>query len=239
MDREALLRNQIRQALNRGFEPAPWLPHRVIESVRAHEAQRHAKGISKMETMAATARRAPSRALVLTSAVVAFAIIATVLLAMKLGQAPSAVTPAAPNAKYLAVVHEGWDPWYRSYNLAWQHCADTASGIPHASLCRADTTQMKADTQHFLDLLNVVSVPSQLRDRDQTLRQSLRDMQPLLDQRLAALDSGDLTALDQVNNAIGKQSVRGVHLAEISIDCFPRAAQVIASGDGGSLGCAY
>jgi hypothetical protein len=234
MDREALLRNQIRQALDRDFEPAPWLAHRVIESVRA---QRHAKGKTDMETIDTTPRRPASRMLVLTSAVVVFATIGALILATKLAQ-PSSV-PASSTTTYLSNVHAGYDPWSRTYNTAWTHCANTAAGMPQASRCRADTLQMKADTKHFLDLLNGVSVPSQLLDRDQVLRRSLQDMQPLLDQRLAALDSGDLTALDQANQAIAKQEVRGVHLAEMSIDCWPRAAQVVTSGDGGSIGCVY
>jgi hypothetical protein len=241
MDRDAALRNQIRQALDPGFEPAPWLAHRVIASVRAaHEAHRHAEGKIHMETIATAARRPASRTVVLLSATVAFAIVAVLVLATKLAQPSVApVTAGSPTTNYLSAVHEGWQPWWRTDNTAWLHCANTAAGLPQASLCRADTLQLKADTQHFLDLLNGVSVPSQLRDRDQVLRQSLQDMQPLLDQRIAALDSGNLTVLDQANHAISKQEVRGVHLAEMSIDCWPRAAQVIASGDGGSLRCVY
>ena len=228
-------RRQIRQALEQGFQPAPWLRRQVIQGVRLEQARAQRKEGTHMDTINWTGQKRISRPLVVTAAAVAAAIVAVLLLATR--TAPPAVSQASPTVAYLNAAHQGWDSWYRLYNFADSQCSNTVAGMPLASQCRADTIQLKAETQAFLDRLDAVAVPAQLRDRHQTLKQGLRDIEPLLDQRIAALDSGNLQALDAANLAVFRQEVHGIHLAIISIDCWPKAAEVKRTEDGGSLGC--
>jgi hypothetical protein len=58
-------------------------------------------------------------------------------------------------------------------------------------------------------------------------------MLPLLDQRLAAIDRGDLNALEGVNSQVDRQQVGGVWLAVIAIDCWPKDAVLGAPQVGG------
>lgn len=236
MDSEQQLRRQIVQALDLEFEPAPWLRHRAVESVR----RRRARPLEEedMDTTTRRPGRVTSRTLVLVAAVLAAAVVVSLVAASHALQ-PRAnhVAPAGSRGAYVSAVHEGWDTWLRSFNSGSTHCESAAAGMPQADLCRSDTIQMKSESQSFLDGLVWTRAPAELRARDQALQQALRDMQPLLDERVAAIDRGDLASLNDLNFQISKLEVRGVHLAVMSIDCWPKDAWVNASGDGGSVEC--
>jgi hypothetical protein len=239
MDRDQALKHQIRQALDLEFQTAPWLRHRVIETVRQRRQRPQEEKQRDMDSMTKRPGKQTSWSLALVAVILGVAVVAGLLAAQRVIQPPvHTAAPATTTGAYLTAVHEGWGPWQRIFNSAWTHCMTTASeGMPRADLCRSDTLRLKAETQALLDRLVADPAPAHLRQRDQTLQQSLRDMQPLLDQRVAAVDRGDLASLDDINYQISRKEVRGVALAVMSIDCWPKEAQVIAYGDGGSIRC--
>ena len=222
MDRDKALRHQIMQALDLEFEPAPWLRHRAMETVRHHRMQKEKH--KDMDTISPAPRKMTPRSLALVAMLLGIAVVAGLVAASRALQ--PATHSAAPDSRaaYLTAVHEGWGPWQSMFNMAWTHCYKAAAGTPQADRCRSDTVQFKAETERYLDRLAAVNAPIHLRDRDQTLRQALGDMLPLLDQRVAAIDRSDLDALDSVNSQVGRQEVRGVWLAVIAIDCWPKDA---------------
>jgi hypothetical protein len=223
MDREPALRHQIRQALDLEFEPAPWLRHRAMETLR-HGRMREEKH-EDMDTPSRGPRKITPRSLALVATLLGIAVVAGLVAASRSFQ-PAAHSAARADSQsvYMSAVHEEWGPWQGSINTAWTHCYTAAAELSQAGRCRSDTVQAKALTQRYLDRLAAVNAPTQLRERDQFLRQALSDMLPLLDQRVAAIDRGDLAELESINFQVGRQQVRGVWLAVIAIDCWPKDA---------------
>ena len=226
MDREQALRHQIRQALDLEFEPAPWLRHRAIETVRQRGTRQHKEGNREMDTTSAAPRKLGPRSLALVAMLLGIAVVASLIAASRaLQPSPHSAVPDS-RATYLSAVYEEWTTWRQAFSTASTHCANVVNGKPQEALCRADTIQLKAGTQKYLDRLAGVRAPAQLQERDLTLQQALTAMLPLLDQRVAAVDRGDLVLLADLNFQIERQEIRGVSLAIKAIDCWPKDAVV-------------
>ena len=226
MDREQALRHRIRQALDLEFEPAPWLRHRAMEIVRQRRMYPEKEGHRDMDTNSPKLRRVTPWSVALVAVLLGIAVVAGLVAASRSLHAPTHSAVPDSRATYLTAVHEGWGPWRQAFSAAATQCESVVDGKPHEGLCRSDTITLKAQTQHYLDRLAGVRAPTELQERDLTLQQALSAMLPLLDQSVAAVDRGDLSALDSLNLQLERQRVRGVGLAVLAIDCWPKDAVV-------------
>jgi hypothetical protein len=132
------------------------------------------------------------------------------------GEAPS---PTATQ-KYQPVAYADWGLLRTSINSTDQLCAD------HSSLCRARTLETKRLAQQFLNDIGPLIVPPQLAPFDGELRQGLHDLIAALDNRVAAIDSGDTNRWDAANVSVDQVKFNVIAKAIGEMACWPKGVQV-------------
>ena len=217
MQNELGVRHQIRQALEPAVTPAPWLTANIRSSLRGDTFTPRRRGLRLAPRAWSTARTAAAIVLLI-------ALVAALIVGSRALNRPQTVPADRVLTQYRSAVHQGWDKLHRSGDSGIVHCrTDPVPGQPpRPDLCRADSVQMKADAQSFLDLLAGVDIPPALQGWDSDLKQALRDIQAALDERVAQIDAGRFDETAGLNDHINSLKIDGVYQAVTAIDCWPR-----------------